>query len=169
VGEDNFLSLVTSKGWREELAALLLHSGLAPSKIPFSGIPKIVLEKYGQPDLLERWFFHGDPYAAVEYYDGKGRDVPASIGKAIVKDHKPRKGGRHSLPEQWAKQRSNNLAFFLAMEYLRETEPSLSQKAMGERVRQLLPDLNIGSSEAVIRIWKKEKQALETHQKQPTP
>ena len=150
---EGFLSLVTSEAWREELAGLFLGR---LSSAELEG-------RTENEQLFLRWIVNRDPYAGAEYYARKNGPLPVSIAKAILVDRKRKKGGRHSNPKEWAKQRASDAACFLAMEHLRESHPEWSQTAAGERVGKLM---NL-SCPAVVRAWKKEMESLsnppETH------
>jgi hypothetical protein len=124
---EDFVSLVTSKAWRERLASLLLGR-----------LSSAELEKFGEDGLLARWWVNGDSYAGVEYYVSKNRPVPASIGKAIMEEHqRPKKRGRNARREEQAEQAAHDIACFLATEYLMETE-GLKLSPACERVGTLM-------------------------------
>ncbi len=123
---EDFVALVTSKAWREQLASLLLGR-LSPAE----------LKKFGEHGLLARWWVDGDPYAGLEYYVSKNKPVPASIGKAILQDKKPKKRGRNAGKEQQAEQAAYDIACFLATEHLMEKE-GLKLSPACERVGTLM-------------------------------
>jgi hypothetical protein len=144
---EDFLSLVTSKAWRAELAGLFLGK---LSSAELEG-------RTENEQLVLRWIVNRDPYAGAEYYAKKNSPLlPVSIARAILEDRKRKKGGRHSNSKEWAKQKASDAACFLAMEHLRESDPGLSQTAAGDRVGRLM---NL-SCPAVVRAWKKEMQLL---------
>ncbi len=125
---------------------------------------KLTQEQIDSYRLLARWFFRGDLLAGIEYYTSKNRPIPPSIGRAILQEQSrpPRKGGRHSRREQWAKQQASDKTCHMAMEYLLAAEPDLSQTAAAERIAELMsgPDKPNLCYQAVVRAWKKETQDL---------
>ncbi|HEY2545773.1 MAG TPA: hypothetical protein VGI46_06900 [Candidatus Acidoferrum sp.] len=152
--ESDFLSLITSKQWRDQFAAILL------GKKSEAEIEKCAPEYRS----MVRWFFNKDANAGVEYYVSRGRDVPVAIGKAILEKTKPKKGGRDTSPEGWARKQAKQASCFLAMSWIGATEPGLSVEGAAKRIAKLMNLYGHDGKPAyrvVIWSWKREQKRLD--------
>jgi hypothetical protein len=132
------LVLVTSQAWCDRLAKGLLE--MKVSRAPH----------YGEVQSI---FGPVNPQRDAWKYVTRDKPVPPGIVLALLEELKPKKGGRHSHPEQWAAERANAISCYLAMERLLTVEPTLSQTAAGIRIGKLRGR----SCAAVVRCWKNMK------------
>ncbi len=149
MAEDVDLVEVTSQAWVDRFAKGLLE-------VKASEAPYYHEIRDGDRTIRIRPLVHfDDSRTAAQKFVDKGQAVPPSIVRALLEELKPKKGGRHARPEQWAAERANAISCYLAMERLLKVEPGLSQTAAGERVGKLRGR----SCAAVVRAWKHLKQA----------
>jgi len=141
-GED-FLEYITRHEWRKHMTAVLLAG-----KATLEGECKYVVRAEGRTILLH-WFFNGDPDLAAQKYVNKDKDVPNVIVRAMLEKHKPKKGGRYSNREEWAKQKASDIACFLAVQHL--LEKGIKPTPAGEQVGKLM---NL-SRQAVLGAWQR--------------
>jgi hypothetical protein len=144
MAEEADLIRVTSQEWCDQFAKqLLITKKYEPSY--YEDVP------YG--DHTTRIYALGGmeaAYGAAKKYVDKEQPVPASIVRAILEEHKPKKGGRHSRLEQWAADKANAYSCYFAMERLFSVEPGMSQTAAATRIGKLRGR----APAAVVRCWK---------------
>jgi len=121
--EDEFLLAVTGK-WMAHVASFLLMA-LEPED----------LETYCCRELISHWFWqtYGKVFgsdastAAEELHPNPKLSVVRPPALMFVRARTPKKGGRHTHREEWARQKASDAACYLAMEHLRKTRPDLSK------------------------------------------
>jgi hypothetical protein len=154
VAEDADIILITSQAWCDNFAEMLfdITKAYAPyfiekrRRIYDRKTKKAQFETVRHRKLIK----FDDPQTAAKKFVYAHQAIPASIGRALLKELEVKRGGRHTNLKQWANDRANAYSCFLAMEHLLSTEKT-SQIAAAERIGKLRGR----SQEAVLRAWKK--------------